>query len=156
MFDKIKFDERLKVAYESDFGYELSKLGKILYNPKAIIYHSHRATWSEYFHQQRQQAKYNFSVMIRHKKTIKGDHITQGHMILQIALFGLAIIFLFFHLFASLAFFVMIGIIFLKRIKELKVKGKDVTLMLGLFVVRLIASSIGLVQGVLLWLDLES
>ena len=51
---KVKFDEEQKVAVETDFGFRLTKLGKIKYCPKALVWHYHRASLKNYFRQTHQ------------------------------------------------------------------------------------------------------
>ena len=152
IFKKVKFDEKLKVAYEADFDYKILKFGKIAYNSEAIVYHYHRADWKSYFNQQRLQSTYFFTVMMRHKQSIKGDYITQKNLIAQIGMFCFGISMLFFFPLVSLFLFSCIFGIFLVRIKELRLNRKDAFTMLGMFTVRLIACSIGLINGILLYL----
>jgi len=152
IFKKVKFDEKLKVAYEADYDYKILKFGKIFYNSKAIVYHYHRANWKSYFKQQRLQSTYFFTVMMRYRQSIKGDYITQRNLIAQIGMFCFGISMLFFLPLFSLFLFGFILGIFLVRIKQLRLDRKDAFTMLGMFIVRLIACSIGLINGILLYL----
>jgi len=152
IFKKVKFDEKLRVAYEADFDYKILKFGKIFYNSKAVVYHYHRANWKSYFNQQRLQSTYFFTVMMRYKASIKGDYITQRNLIAQIGMFCLGILMLFLSPLISLFLFSCILGIFLFRIRELRLNRKDAFTMLGMFTVRLIACSIGLINGILLYL----
>jgi len=150
---KLKFNERFKVAFETDFGYRLTELGKIYYNKKAIVYHYHRATWKDFFNQQRTYGEYTFLISIVHKRRMMGDHITNPYMLAQVPAFWLIILFSFLSLFAFRLFFLVLFFlvamlsVFLIKIYRLKIKLKDFPLFFAFFSVRMIAWSIGLIKG---------
>jgi GT2 family glycosyltransferase len=85
----VRFDERLRVALESDFGYRLTALGKMLYNPRAVAFHYNRPTWRGFFRQQMGYARGAFWVYLKHADKLMGDHISTLGMIAQIPLFCL-------------------------------------------------------------------
>ncbi|HDD05207.1 MAG TPA: glycosyltransferase [Candidatus Aenigmarchaeota archaeon] len=78
---KVMFDEELDRAFETDFGYRLTKYGKMKYVPEAKVYHYHRATWTSFFKQQIGYGAYAVLVYCKHKEKARGDHISRGGMI---------------------------------------------------------------------------
>ena len=86
---RVRFDERLRVALETDFGYRLTKLGKMRYTPRAVVYHYNRTKWSGFFRQQVGYARGAFWVYRMHAGKLAGDHISTFSMISQIPLFCL-------------------------------------------------------------------
>jgi len=156
---KIKLDESLDVAYDTDFGYKLNKiggLGSIVYHPKAIIYHYHRATWEAYFKQQYKYAKTVPRVYFgKHKTRIMGDNISKSYMPVQIALlyitvlFGLTLlatpkIILFFYASAFVLF-----LSYLTHALRLSKSFEDMIWFLCLFFVRNVAWNLGVLVGIL-------
>lgn len=155
---KIKFDESLDVAYDTDFGYKLNKiggLGSIVYNPKAIIYHYHRATWKAYFKQQYKYAKTVPRVYFgRHKTRIVGDNVSKSYMPIQIALLYVTVLFGLILLITSqviLFFYVAAFVLFLSYLKHalrLSRNLEDVIWFLCLFFVRNVAWNLGVIVGI--------
>jgi len=156
---KIKLDESLDVAYDTDFGYKLNKiggLGSIVYQPKAIVYHYHRATWKAYFKQQYKYAKTVPRVYFgKHKTRIMGDNISKSYMPIQIALLYLTVLFgltllmtpkiiLFFY---ASAFVLLLS--YLTHALRLSKSFEDIIWFLCLFFVRNVAWNIGVVVGIL-------
>lgn len=91
---KLKFDENYFWAWDTDFGYRLNEIGKMRYVPSAIIHHYHRATWMSFFKQQMNNAKIQSRlVLLEHRKSIKGDHISTFDMMLTLLLLGLSVLF---------------------------------------------------------------
>lgn len=86
---KLKFNEKIVTSSEVDFGWRLSRVGKIKYVPEAKVVHHHRPTWQSYFKQQFNYGRYMFMNYFRmgHRKKLEGDHISTARMILQIPLF---------------------------------------------------------------------
>lgn len=77
-------DERLSFGGEdADFGYRITKLGKMLYVPEAIVYHNHRATWTSFFKQQFSYAKYMPILYRKFANRAGGDHISKPTMMIQ-------------------------------------------------------------------------
>jgi len=150
---KLKFNEKFRVAFETDFGYRLTELGKIYYNKKAIVHHYHRATWKDFFNQQKVYGEYTFLISMKYKRRMMGDHITNPYMLAQVPAFWLIIIFSFlslfdFRLFFWVLFFIVAMLsVFLIKIYRLKVKLKDFPLFFAFFSVRALAWSIGLIKG---------
>ena len=85
----VRFDERLRVALETDFGYRLTKRGRMRYNPRAVVYHFNRTKWSSFFWQQVDYARGAFWVYLKHTGKLAGDNISTFSMIVQIPLFCL-------------------------------------------------------------------
>jgi glycosyltransferase involved in cell wall biosynthesis len=154
VLDRIRFNEKMRVAYDTEFGYEVNKIGKMLYNEKAIIYHYHRATWKNLFRQQMTYGEYSFLISMRHRDKMMGDQITNPYMIAQVPVFWIGILFAFLSLIRfELIFFtivsaVAIKLVFWMKIHRLGVKTRDYPLFFSFFTVRMVAWSVGLVKGV--------
>jgi glycosyltransferase involved in cell wall biosynthesis len=153
---KLRFDERFKVAFETDFGYRLNEFGKILYNKNAIVYHYHRATWKSFFKQQYTYAEYLPSLYFKkHIKKITGDFISKFSMALQIFFVYLTVLGLIFNLLnSSFIFFweisiISILIIWFFDIFKLTRKINEIFWFIALFFIRLIGWSIGIFIGIL-------
>jgi glycosyltransferase involved in cell wall biosynthesis len=82
----ILFDEKLDIAFETDFCFRLTKLGKIKYVRDALVYHNHRSTWRSFFTQQKNYGKYGALVYLRHASKVKGDHISRRRFFFQVGL----------------------------------------------------------------------
>jgi len=92
-----KFNEELRVAQETDWGYKLGKHGITLFNPKAIVWHYHRASWKNYFKQQYLYGKNVPSVYLTKQNIgkIVGDEVSDSMMPFQIGMMGLLFGFIF-------------------------------------------------------------
>jgi len=156
---KIKLDESLDVAYDTDFGYKINKMGgigSIVYQPNAIVYHYHRATWKAYF---KQQYRYATAVPIvylgKHKSRITGDNISKSYMPVQIALLYLTVLFGLTMLislkiapfFYASAFILLLS--YLVHAFRLSKSFEDVIWFLCLFFVRNVAWDLGILVGIL-------
>jgi len=154
---KVKFDERFIWSWESDFGYRLTKLGKMKYVPDAIVYHYHRPTWKSFFKQQFNNAKISSILYWKHKDKIIGDHISTSSMGLTLILTYFLLLSLFFStinkmfLYLTLFFFISINLIFLKDIVLLVKKLDEIPILFGIFLIRTIAWTFGLPVGVYLF-----
>lgn len=154
---KIKFDENFVYqAFEADFGYRLQEYGKILYNPKAVIWHYHRSTLKDYFTQQKNQAKWGMKLLEKHGLKALADEITTPTMSIQIPLLLGAVLFLFLSIIsflylipAAIFFFALIGV-YIKNILEIKPPPYCCPAFLGLFLFRNVAWLVGIVEGFLL------
>lgn len=150
---KVRFDEKQKVAIETDFGFRLSKYGKIIYMPQAKVWHYHRSSLANYFKQQKNQAKWGLRLIFKHKKRAVHDPITALTMTIQIPLFVLGFFFLILCLFnqlflyPALFFFIILFIIYLKNIIEIKPPVSYYPALLGLFIFRTISWVIGITEG---------
>jgi cellulose synthase/poly-beta-1,6-N-acetylglucosamine synthase-like glycosyltransferase len=152
---KLKFNNKLFVGYDTDFGYRLMKIGKkILYEPKAVIYHYHRATWRNLFKQQFTYAKYLPLIYSGHKTKIKGDYISKPSMALHLAIFYLGFLFLLLSLFSN-TFLMIFGLfvtlfllISLYEFAGFKTRKEYFLYFLLIFFVRTLAWSIGLIFGI--------
>lgn len=157
---KTRFDEEQIVAVEVDFGFRLSKLGKILYTPKAKIWHYHRSSWKNYFNQQKEYAKWGIRLIFKHKKRAISDPITTFSMTIQIPLFFLALFFLLISpmnklfLYPSLLSLTVLLAIYLKNILGINPPAKEYFPLFILFIVRTISWSIGALEGAFLFLRL--
>lgn len=152
---KIKFDEKLDVTYDADFGYKINNFGSIVYNPKAIVYHHHRATWKAYFKQQYKYAKFVPMLYLKkHKSKITGDNISRYYMPVQIALLYLMVLFALTWLVAPriiIFFYISLFVLFssyLIHALRLSKNYKDVVCFLCLFFVRNVAWNIGILVGI--------
>lgn len=154
---EVGFDESyVYQAFEADFGYRLSKKGKIFYNSKAIIWHHHRGTLKNFFLQQKNQAKWSLKLLFTHKKQALADHITTSNMSLQL-FFGLLSAIFFLLIFLYNWFFVLfiISVIILFAlyiIDMLKIKPaiKYWPAFFGFYIFRTIAWMIGIIEGIIL------
>lgn len=153
---KVKFDEKQMVGVEADFGYRLTKLGKMVYSPKAKVFHYHRGSLKSYFNQQKNQAMGGVRIFLKHGRQALGDHITTPKMTIQIPLLFLSLIFLLLSLLNQIFFFLsalMIAgllVIYLKTISEISPPGKLYLPFLGLFFFRTLAWTVGVLKGTLL------
>lgn len=153
----IKFDANLDVAYDTDFGYRLTKkYGWILYQKNAKIFHYHRASWERFFKQQFKYATFIPFLYAKHISKIRGDHISRPTMAIQIMLVYLISLFTllssFSYYFLWLVLFSISILIYTWAvdISELPKKEiKDIFYFLGIFTIRLVAWCFGIFLGVL-------
>ncbi|MEM5836464.1 MAG: glycosyltransferase [Candidatus Aenigmatarchaeota archaeon] len=152
---KVKFDTNLDVVYDTDFGYRLTKkYGKILYQRNAKIYHYHRSSWKKFFKQQFKYANFVPLLYLKHLDKIKGDHVSTPTMGIQIILVYIFLIFASLSIFfdylllcALFSIFVLLGIWILSICKLPRKEFKDILYYFGIFVLRLIAWSLGIIIG---------
>jgi GT2 family glycosyltransferase len=84
---KVRFNPKMITGSENLFGYEVTKFGKMIYNPKAKVWHNHRSTWKGFFRQQKNYAMWWFIMYpMNSRKKHGGDHISTNRMILQVPL----------------------------------------------------------------------
>jgi cellulose synthase/poly-beta-1,6-N-acetylglucosamine synthase-like glycosyltransferase len=150
---QVKFDEKLEVAQETDWGYRLTKLGKMRYVPKAIVWHYHRPTLKSYFIQQLKYGKFVPLIYSRHKEKMFGDHISTPSMFLQLLLFDLTMVFFFFSLFfkvlllPSILLLIFLITSFLFDIFQFAKSLKNALGLLFLYFLRALAWTIGILFG---------
>ncbi|MCK4539862.1 glycosyltransferase family 2 protein [Candidatus Parcubacteria bacterium] len=153
---KVKFDETQMVAVETDFGFRLSKYGKIIYTKKAKVWHYHRNAFIEYFKQLKNQAKWAFRLIFRHNTRAISDPITSLSMTAQIPLFFLGFLFLFLSYFYDILFYpaiVLLSIlllIYLKNILEIKPPLCLYPVFIPFFLYRTLAWVVGVISGSLI------
>jgi GT2 family glycosyltransferase len=146
---QVRFDERLRVALETDFGYRITKIGKMLYNPRAVVYHYNRSTWRGFFKQQVGYARGAFWVYLRHVDRLKGDHISTFSMILQIPLFlsGVACLILAAwerrFLFGTAVAWGILFALYVRDTVRLPIAGRRFPVMAAIFIVRTVAWTVG-------------
>ncbi|MFH1403983.1 MAG: glycosyltransferase [Candidatus Altiarchaeota archaeon] len=150
------FDERLAVAYDTDFGYRFSgKYGGIKYVPSAVVYHHHRSDWNGFFRQQCKTAEYMPYLYLKHFNRSGGDHISKGGMIIQPFLMVSGLVLAsagFLHPFLFKIGVVFLGaesLIVLYDSARLSGSISDFPYYVGIFTVRVIAWCLGLLKGVL-------
>ncbi|MEM5778153.1 MAG: glycosyltransferase [Candidatus Aenigmatarchaeota archaeon] len=158
VFKKIRFNENFNVGYDADFGYRLNEIygiGCFIYQPTAIVYHYHRATWKTYFKQQ-----YNYAKLIpriylgKHISKIKGDNVSKWYMPIQIVLLYFIALFSLIALINSEVttfLLLLISTLFLSYlIYALKLSRGfgDIIWFLCLFFVRNVAWNIGILVGI--------
>ncbi|MFH1575548.1 MAG: glycosyltransferase [Candidatus Nealsonbacteria bacterium] len=152
---KIKFDEKQMVDVEADFGFRLTKLGKIVYMPKAEIFHHHRNTLKNYFKQQKDYAKWGLRLLLKHGPRAAADSITTLSMSLQIPFFTLGLISLFLSFFnwlfiyPTIFFAILLFIIYIKNIIEIKPPLACAPILLIVFVLRTMSWLTGIAEGIL-------
>ncbi|OGI15856.1 hypothetical protein A3K63_00645 [Candidatus Micrarchaeota archaeon RBG_16_49_10] len=157
---KVKFDEKFFWAWETDFGYRMSKLGKIRYLPGAVVYHYHRATFKGFFKQQLNNAKIQPFLWKKHWRKIVGDHISTSKMGLSLLIAYITVLSLllgiFFPnlLFFSGIFFVAFMAILIIDVAKMKPSAEDAPLLLYIFIVRTAAWMIGIPIGMLYFLGI--
>jgi len=79
-----RFDEALATGYDADIGYKIVKKGyKIIFEPKAVVYHFHRPNLNAYFRQQYIYAKNDVALYLKTKGLIFEDTVTNLWMIIQ-------------------------------------------------------------------------
>ena len=155
---RARFDETLQVAIDTDFGFRLPKVGKMLYNPKAIVYHHPRTTWRSFFKQQAGFARGAFWVYRRHKGELKGDHISTFSMIWQIPLLYLVCLSLLLGTLSSLFLYVsgilllLLLFIYARDTVKLPVDLKYYPMMFFIFAVRTAGWAAGALAGMLSFL----
>jgi GT2 family glycosyltransferase len=151
---KLKFDERLDVAYDTDFGYRLTKIGRMRYTPKAIIYHYHRTSWRGFFKQQFTYGKFVPILYLKHKKRFYGDHISKSLMGLQLLAFVTGTICLFLSvlnqlfLLPAIILFLLLFSFYFSDILRMKVQITDINLFLTVFFIRTVGWSLGLLFSI--------
>lgn len=152
----VKFNEKFFWSWESDFGYRLTKRGKIRYIPEAIVYHYHRPTWRSFFKQQIKNARIKpLLYLVEHKERVFGDHISTLSMGLTLVLAYLSILLSILSLFSS--FFItptilssgLLFFMFLRDSVKLSKKPSDFFWFFGIFVLRTVAWMIGLLIGMI-------
>jgi len=153
---KIKFNENFFWSWESDFGYRLTKKGKMKYIPEAVVYHYHRSTWKGFFKQQFNNGKATPLLFLTKKKEkIVGDHISTSSMGLRLLLFYLFFGFLFLGLFFKSSLFLSLifsGLFLLLTTKDSIKFSDDFTefiYYIGIFLTRTAAWAIGIPLGII-------
>ena len=70
------YDTQFKTGYDVDIGYRVNQAGyKIEFNPKAKVWHHHRAGLISYWRQQIQTSKSRFQILMKHPHGIRGDNL---------------------------------------------------------------------------------
>ena len=153
---KILFDKDLDVAQETDWGYRVTKLGKMIFVPNSVVYHYHRATWKNYFKQQYVYAKFAFSLFFlkKHKNRMFGDRITKAYVPFQIIMVYLTVLFLLLSIFNSQSLFLSslsLLIILLTYFVHALILSKtpyEFLFYILIFAVRNVAWCLGLLRGI--------
>ncbi len=153
---KVKFNEKLEVAQETDWGYRLTKLGKMKYIPKAIVYHYHRPTLKSYFKQQFKYGKQMPLIYLKqYKEKITGDHISTRSIFLQLLFFDLTIFLFFLSIFFKFLFLpsifllIFLFIFYLYDILKFTRSIKNIFGLLFIYFLRVIAWTIGILVGLI-------
>lgn len=161
---KVKMNENLQVAFETDWGFKLEKFGKLVYVPSAVVWHYHRGSLTSFFKQQMNYAKFTPQVYTRHIEKTKGDYISTPLMFAQEFLFLTFSILFFLTLFTSvfsnnqppsflsrITFFSFVLLLlpsYLIDAIPLSRNAIDVILYQCLFFIRNIAWTVGLIRSV--------
>lgn len=158
IFKKLKFNEKLRVAFETDFGYRLNEIGKMAYNKKAIVYHYHRAAWKGFLKQQYIYANYMPELYFKqHFKRITGDYLSKTSMAAQIIfsytlVLGLILNFVNNNfIIISFASLIAIILIWINEIIRLSKNKNDAAWFFFLFLTRLATWSMGIIVGLLFY-----
>jgi cellulose synthase/poly-beta-1,6-N-acetylglucosamine synthase-like glycosyltransferase len=152
---RVLFDKDLDVAQETDWGYRVTKLGRMVFVPNALVYHYHRATWKHYFKQQYNYAKAAFRLffMKSHVNRMFGDEITRFYIPFQISLVYAVALFMLASVFNSVfvtIFLVPLAILLFSYFvlaDRLSSRASDLVMYFLIFAVRNIAWSIGILRG---------
>jgi glycosyltransferase involved in cell wall biosynthesis len=153
---KVRFDEKQKVAIETDFGFRLTKHGKMLYCPGAKVWHCHRSSLKDFFKQQSSYAKWGVRLIFRHKARAISDPITGFGMIIQIPLLiaaGISFLLGYFNKVFFLAgglLFLLLFLIYIKNLFEIHPPIKLIPALIGFFLFRTIAWVAGVFNGIFL------
>lgn len=95
VFAQLKgFDTSFPIASgeDTDFSFRVNEAGyKMVFNPKAVVYHTHPTSWKKYFKVKFYRAFWRTKVYKRHKGKIRGDAYTSQTVKAQIAVFCLAV-----------------------------------------------------------------
>jgi len=152
---KIKFDERFDVAQETDWGYRLTKLGKMCYVPNAVVYHYHRSTIKSFLKQHGFRYGRAMPLLyLRHKKRARGDHLSKSIMILQEFIFLFLCLFvlvsIFYNPFINLVI-VLITLLLISYFVDILRYTKNpinVGLLIILYILRNVTWTIGMLVGI--------
>jgi len=157
---KVKFNEKLEAAQETDWGYRLTKLGKMRYVSKAVVYHYHRPTLRSYFIQQFKYGKQMPLIYLKqYKEKITGDHISTRSLFLQLLFFDLTLLFFFFSTFFKFLFspsiFLLIFLFsfYLYDILKFTRSIRNILGLLFIYFLRVIAWTIGILVGLKTLMD---
>lgn len=101
VFEKIAFNEKLPIGYDTDFGYRAGAAGhKIRFARKALVYHYHRSTWRAFVRQQSNSVRFFLRTpKATRPRPTRDDNINPWWMQLQppalgITVLGVAVFFL--------------------------------------------------------------
>ena len=154
---KVGFNESLPIAFETDFCFRLLNHGKIAYAKDAKVYHHHRTSWGKFFKQQKDYGKYGALVYLKHPARTSGDHISKKRFFAQVALFyasvALALGSILSPQLAPLAFAGFGGILISFAYEIWKLKPRNTAMFALMLTVRLIAWSIGGIEGFLAYVS---
>ncbi|MBU5687979.1 MAG: glycosyltransferase [Candidatus Aenigmarchaeota archaeon] len=155
---KVRFDERFVWSWETDFGYRLTKLGKMKYIPEAIVYHYHRPDPKSFFKQQMKNAMMIPLIYWKNFDKIKGDHISTTNMALSLIIFYMvlisALLSLFFDFFITIYAILVFIFFFYIMFQVLLVakKPSDYFPLTTIYIIRTFAWSVGLPKGIYMFL----
>jgi len=116
---QVKFDERFDVAQETDWGYRLTKRGKMKYIPKAVVYHYHRPTWKSYFKQMFRYGMHTPLLYTKHPFYATGDYSSKPIYFREELVFVFSLIALVF----SLSFLLLSSFTFLLSFLPFNISG---------------------------------
>jgi len=116
---QVKFDERFDVAQETDWGYRLTKIGKMKYVPTAVVHHYHRPTWKSYFKQIFRYGMHMPLLYTKHPSYATGDYNSKPIYFREEFVF----VFSLFTLFFSLSFLVLSSFTFLLSFLPFNILG---------------------------------
>lgn len=150
---KVGFNEKLRVGYDADFSYKLTKFGKIKYVPAAVMYHHHRTSWKALYRQQYITASMMPLLYWKYKNKLSGDSISRPSMIVQPFLaYGIP----FFYILSfvsrtfrklSLLCFATLFAIYLYNILRISKRTRHIPWLFAFYTVRTIGWCAGLIPG---------
>ena len=160
----LRFKEEFEVGYDTEFGYRLNSKGyKMFYEPKAFVWHYHRASIRGYSKQQFLTGKYAFLLYMNMLAGLGGDNINPLAMILQPLCFGLIMLSIalllidFKFIIVLVLLLIFLFLLFTSEIiKAFKInRKKSVLLLYILYAIRLPIWILGGLSGFILYLQIK-
>jgi len=151
------FDEAFPIpsGEDSDLSFRTSKVGKMVFNPGAVVYHEHPSSLVEYLKVKFWRAYWRVLLYRKHKGKMVSDSYTPQGLKLQIGLFYLLLVSLVLSLFLDLL--LAAGLIYIAFLLStipfaLKAYRKDKSVgiaSLGILQLRSMVFGLGLAEGVI-------
>ena len=154
---KCKYDESLRVAQETEWGYQLNKYGKTKFEPKAVVLHYHRADLFGYLKQQFLYGANVPKVYLRKENIDKigGDELSGSDMIYHITIlslvvtsFLLSLVFPWFEAFAQILYVFLFVSYFLLSAR-ISVDIVEIGILIGVLFIRNVAWNLGIFKGLI-------
>jgi cellulose synthase/poly-beta-1,6-N-acetylglucosamine synthase-like glycosyltransferase len=157
LLEKIGFDEKYVVGYDTIFCFKLKTKGyRLWYNPDVYVWHYHRSNIIAYIKQQFLYGKYAIRIHHKCKLARKGDNINPKSMIIQPIVFGLflimsllSVVYNIFQYFALITLLFLLLLFIIDVIKAIKINQNIFAASLFLlYIIRLPIWCIGAIIGI--------